>query len=103
MRYEDEGQEDELPKLPDSEASLKVIQEVLSAHKVRHSHAMGNICPYNMGGRRCRFSHDNRIVKRGQYKMFDPSQAATQGMVAALGFGARGESVSTDDTEIDSA
>ena len=101
-QYEDDGQEDELPELPEPGESLKVIQEALSAHKVCHYHALGIHCPYNIGGRRCRFSHDNRIVKRGQYKQIDPAQAAAQGMIAALGSDVDGESVSTEGTLIDS-
>lgn len=96
------SEEEELPEPGDNE---DLVFEALRRKNVCFFHARGLRCPYNGGGKRCRFSHDNKVVPAGMYarkKALTQEEEAKGAMLAAYGGDIDGLSVATSATEEDS-
>ena len=61
--------DDEQEELPEPDDNQEVIMRALRKRRVCFYHARDVVCPHHEGTSKCKFSHDDRVVPNGHYKL----------------------------------
>ena len=89
---------DEEEELPEPDDNPELIFKALKRRNVCYYHAKGISCPHSSKPTGCKYSHDERVVRFGQYKPRSVAQMAAMDMAQAYGAEEEIRSESTNGT-----